>query len=457
MVDFTALGAFLDGDVLTAADTAYEQARGLFNGAVNTKPAAIACCTSTSDVQKALSFARAEELPVSVRSGGHGVTGACLVEDGLVLDLRGMNFVSVDPDARTAVVGGGASWGAVDRATQPHGLATTGGRVSTTGVGGLTLGGGSGWIERKFGLACDNLLSVELVLADGSRLTASEREHPDLFWALHGGGGNFGVATSFTFRLHEMPEFSFALLVWPNGEGEVVTRAYRDLIERGPDELGGGVLFLTAGPQPFVPAHLVGTLCCIALVTYVGPEAELSELVRPLLDLEPAGRVLSAIPYADFQCMLDIPYGFRNYCSAEHLRALPDEAVRRFCLSASEMVVPSPSQHALLPWGGAVTGHSWPMPHREAPWVAHPLGMWENPADDERARRWARGLREALRPWSIGAVYLNFIGDEGADRVVASFGRENYERLVAIKGEFDPDNVFNRWHNIVPETPPVAA
>lgn len=453
MVDINDLRSRFDGSLLNRDDDGYEEARAIFNAAVETRPSLIARCESVVDVREALGYARENGMPVAVRSGGHSVAGACLVQDGLVLDLRGLSSVTVD--ARTAVVGGGADWGMVDRATQAHGLATTGGRVSTTGVGGLTLGGGSGWLERRFGLACDNLLSVDLVLADGRQVTASETEHPDLFWALHGGGGNFGVATSFTFRLHALPDFSFALLLWPAAEGETVTRCYRDLMAQAPDEVGGAVLYMTGPPEEFVPAELVGTLCCAVLVTFAGTGAELGDLVAPLLALAPAGQVLTDIPYADLQCMLDDPPGFRNYWSAEYLSEFPDEAVRLFCAGAHDMITPSASQHIALPWGGAVArgGHDWPMANRDAPWCAHPLGLWDDPADDERARRWAHDLRDALRPWSTGATYLNFIGDEGADRVVAGFGRENYDRLTAIKAEYDPDNVFNRWHNIRPRRP----
>ncbi|WP_158843776.1 FAD-binding oxidoreductase [Saccharothrix deserti] len=457
MIDVSALRGVLGGSVLTRDDEGFEAARALFNIAVETSPAVIAQCTTTEDVGQALAFARDSGLPVAVRGGGHSVAGASLVQDGLVLDLRRMDSVTVDPDARTAVVGGGATWGAVDRAAQEHGLATTGGRVSTTGVAGLTLGGGSGWLERKFGLACDNLLSVDLVLADGRTVTATETEHPELFWALHGGGGNFGVATSLTFRLHPLPEFSIALLLWPHDQGADVTLRYRDFLAGAPDEVGGALIYLTGPPEEFVPPDLVGQLCCAVLVTYTGPEAELRELAAPLLAVPepggPAATVLTDIPYADLQSMLDDPPGFRNYWSAEYLAELPDEAARRFCASTYDMVCPSPSQQALLPWGGAVArAVDWPMRHRDAPWVVHPFGLWADPADDERGRRWAHGLRDVLRPWSTGATYLNFIGDEGADRVVAGFGEANYARLARVKAEYDPDDVFNRWHNIVPAT-----
>ncbi|MFC4000801.1 FAD-binding oxidoreductase [Prauserella oleivorans] len=439
------------GGIVTPGDGDYEDVRSVFNAMLTARPQVIARCGTPQDVADALAFAREQALPVAVRSGGHSVAGSCLVDGGLVIDVRPMNDVAVDPQQGTARVGGGACWADLDRATQPHGLATTGGRVSTTGIAGLTLGGGSGWLERKFGLSCDNLLSADLVTADGREVTANEHEHPDLFWALHGGGGNFGVATSLTFRLHPLPEFSIALLLWPGERGREVLGTYRDLAAHGPDELGGGVLYLTGPPEEFVPQHLHGTLCCAVLATYVGGVGELRDLIAPLLALEPPGQVVTDIPYADLQSMLDDPPGYRNYWSDEHLEEVPDEVLDRFAARARDMVVPSPSQQAFFPWGGAVSrGRDWPGFDRSAVWAVHPLGLWEDPADDERAVRWARNVCADVRPWASGDVYLNFIGDEGPNRVVAGYGEENYRTLARIKAEFDPDNVFNRWHNVLP-------
>ncbi|PXY27253.1 FAD-binding oxidoreductase [Prauserella muralis] len=447
----SALSERFTGRLVTRADADYEDVRSVFNAMLTARPQVIAQCADPRDVAAAIEFARANGLEIAVRSGGHSVAGSCLTDGGLVIDTRPMSEVTVDPALSIARVGGGASWGDFDRATQPFGLATTGGRVSTTGVAGLTLGGGSGWIERKFGLSCDNLLSVELVTADGREVTASEEENPELFWALHGGGGNFGVATALTFRLHRLPEFSMALLLWPADEGRAVAGVYRDLLAGAPDEAGGGLLYLTGPPEEFVPEQLVGRLCCGVLVTYVGGEAALREFIAPLLATGPRGQVVTDIGYADLQCMLDDPPGYRNYWSDENLRALPDEALDRFCERAADMVVPSPSQHALLPWGGAVArGADWPGFDRRTTWAVHPLGLWEDPADDDRAIAWARNLRADMRPWAAGDVYLNFIGDEGTDRVIAGYGEQNYGRLARVKAEFDPDNVFHRWHNVLP-------
>ena len=436
---------------VTPDDPEYDEARSVYNGMVDKRPAVIARCADADDVVAALGYARDRGLEVAVRGGGHAVAGTSLSDGGLVVDLSRMTTVEVDAAARTARVAGGATMSHLDRATQPYGLATTGGRVSTTGVGGFTLGGGTGWLDRTFGLACDNLLAVDLVTADGRRITASEDEHPELFWALHGGGGNFGVATSLTFRVHELPEFSVALLMWRAEDGEPVLRAFRDAIESGPDELGGGAIYVTAPPEDFVPEHLVGELVLLALVTYVGPEAGLRDLAAPILGLSPEVEIVAEMPYADVQCMLDDPPGNRNYWSAEHLAGLPDEAVAAFAALSGSIPQPTGTQHVLFT-GGGVVGRStadFPVPWRHAPWIAHPFAVWTDPADDERCREWTRRVRSEMQPWATGDVYLNFVGDEGADRVRAGFG-EHWDRLVAVKREYDPANVFHLNHNIDP-------
>ncbi|WP_108445573.1 FAD-binding oxidoreductase [Halomonas denitrificans] len=440
------------GEILLPEDTGFDEARRLFNAMIERRPGLIAQCADVDDVVGAVNFGARAGLEISVRGGGHGVAGKALTEGGLVIDLRRMNGVSVDPDARTATVAGGATMSHLDRATQPHDLATTGGRVSTTGVGGFTLGGGDGWLARKFGLACDNLLAAELVTADGNVVCASERENPDLFWALHGGGGNFGVATSLTFRLHELAGVTALLLLWSPAKAPEVLRVYRDYLETAPDEVGGGALYITAPPEDFVPGHLVDHLAFVILVAYAGPEAEARDVAAPLLALGHEGEMIAEMPYADLQCMLDDPPGYRNYWSAEYLKAFPDEAIERFCERAGDMIVPSPSQHVLFPQGGAVAKGPTDVPisWRHAPWVVHPFGLWENPADDERGRQWTRRLREDLRPWASGNVYLNFIGDEGRERVIAGFGQENYQRLARIKAQYDPQNLFHLNHNIAP-------
>jgi FAD/FMN-containing dehydrogenase len=451
-----ALRERFDGAVFTGDDDGYDDARQIFNSMIDRRPAVIAQCESPEDVAAAIAFGRERDLELAIRSGGHSVAGAGLTDGGLVIDMRRMNQVTVDPDARTATAQGGATWAAFDAATQPHGMMAPGGRVSTTGVAGLTLGGGSTWLERKFGFACDNLLSVTLTTADGESVTASEDSNSELFWALHGGGGNFGVATELVFRLHELPAATLALLLWPAERGLEVSLAYRDLIDGGaPEELGGGLAYITGPPEEFVPEHLQGTLTAGVIAVYAGTEAEFREALAPILALDPPAQLIAEMPYAEIQCAIDDPPGYRNYWSVEHMTGFPNEAVEIFCRRAEDMVVPSPSQHIMFPWGGAVArgAGDWPLPHREAPWAVHPLGLWERPEDDDQAVEWARGTCADMRPWATGGVYLNFVGDEGADRVRAGYGDANYERLVEVKTQFDPDNVFHLHHNIKPLQP----
>ena len=454
----TRLRPGLSGTTLLPGDPGYDDARTLFNSMIDRRPAVIAQCATTEDVARAIEFGRSHGLEIAVRGGGHGVAGRAVASDGLVVDLRRMNTVTVDPAARTARVSGGATMSHLDRATARHGLATTGGRVSTTGVVGLTIGGGSGWLERRFGLACDNMLAAEVVTADGRTVRADERENPDLFWALHGGGGNFGVVTSLTMRLYPLTAVTVALLLWPPDAARDVLTVYRAYMESAPEEVGGAALYLTAPPETFVPDDLVGRQAFTVIAVYAGTGPEADDALAPLTGLDHTGGLLAEMPYADFQCMLDDPPGFRNYWSAEHLATLPDEAIDRFCARAADMVIPSASQHILLPLGGAVSrgDPDHPVPWRSAPWVVHPLGLWEEPADDERAIAWARGTIRDMRPWSTGAVYLNFIGNEGRDRVVAGVGADNHRRLAEVKARYDPDNVFHLNQNIEPAAPATA-
>ncbi|MET7276331.1 FAD-binding oxidoreductase [Streptomyces flaveolus] len=447
-----ALREELTGEVFAPGDPGYDEARTVHNAMIDRRPAVIARCAHEDDVVRAVRFGRELDLPIAVRGGGHSVSGQALNDGGLVIDLRLMHDVTVHPAARAVRVGGGATMSHLDRGTQPYGLATTGGRASTTGVGGFVLGGGTGWLDRWCGLAVDNLLGVELVTADARRIQAGPDENADLFWGLHGGGGNFGIATALTLKLHELPEFSLALVLYPPESGELVVRTFRDVIESGPDEVGGGVLYFTGPPAEFVPPHLVGTLLCGMLLTYAGPEAGLRGFAEPLLALPHEAEVVGAVPYADLQCMIDDPPGLRNYWSAEYLTGLPDEAVDVYCARAASMPVPSGTQHTLFPQGGAISDgpSDYPVPYRDASWVVHPFGVWEDPDDDERGVRWVRDVRADVRPWSTGAVYLNFIGDEGADRVVAGLGTENTRRLAELKRRYDPDNVFRFNHNISP-------
>lgn len=442
------------GTILRPDDEAYDEARTLFNSMIDKRPAVIAQCATPQDVAAALRLGREHGLEIAVRSGGHSVAGMSLCDGGLVIDTRPMNQVEVDPQRLTTRVGGGATWSQVDRATQEHGLATTGGRVSSTGVAGLTLGGGSGWLERQHGLACDNLISVELVTADGSLVTASRDEHPELFWALHGGGGNFGIATALTFRLHPIaPEVLAGLLFYPAERGRDLMRLTREFMVDAPEQFGPAIVYLTVPPEDELPAHLHGTLVSAIAFCYTGPVAEGEQLIRPFRDLGPVADLVGPVPYADFQCAIDDPPGYRNWWTAEYLHVVTDEAID--VIHANAMRTPShtPSQMVIIPWGGAlarVGEDETPLTQRDASWVVHPFGMWADPADDKTVIGWARTLRDDLRRFSSGGIYLNFIGHEGSDRVRAAFGEQKYARLAAVKTHYDPTNIFRGNHNITP-------
>ncbi len=445
------------GSVIRAGDAAYDEARTLFNSMIDKRPELIAQCRSADDVIAALRFGRYRDLEIAVRAGGHSVAGMSLNEGGLVIDVRPMNGIEVDPAARTARVGAGCTWAELDRATQEHGLATTGGRVSTTGVAGLTLGGGSGWLERKHGLSCDNLVSVELVTADGSRITAGADEHPDLFWALHGGGGNFGVATALTFQLHPVgPEVFAGLMLFDADKGRELLRLVRDLMAGAPPEFGPAIAYLTVPLEEELPAHLHGKLVAGLALCYSGAVEDGERLVQPFRDLRPEVDLMGAVQYADFQCSIDDPPGYRNWWTAEYLHEISDEALET--IHRHGLATPTgPSQTLVVPWGCAVAQigeDETPLSQRDATWVVHPFALWEDPADDERVIGWARGFRDDMRQFSSGGTYLNFIGDEGEDRVRAAFGEEKYARLSRIKAQYDPDNVFRGNQNIRPAAAP---
>ncbi|WP_017241537.1 FAD-binding oxidoreductase [Streptomyces sp. SS] len=442
----------LAGAVIIPGDPGYDEARALHNGMIDRRPSVIAQCATQADVSNAILFGRRAELPIAVRGGGHSVAGTSMIDGALIVDLRRMHGVVVDPEDMTVRIEGGATMAHLDHACQPFRVATTGGRVSTTGVGGFVLGGGSGWFERKFGLASDNLLAADLITAEGKHVHTDAEENPDLFWALHGGGGNFGVATSLTMRLHPLPRTSIAMLLFLPDVAPEVVRTYRDLGAVAPDDMGGGAIYMPAPPEPFVPEELVGKLVCGALFTYAGPVGELREFAAPLFALKPVVEVVADIPYVDLQSMLDDPPGLRNYWSAEYLREFPDEAVDVFCDRGGRIPDGTATQHVLFLMGGAVAAgpSGYPQPWRTAPWAVHPFATWEDPAYDEEARQWVHDVRADARPWAIDATYLNFVGAEGEQRIVSSYGEDNYRRLAAVKAAYDPDNVFRFNQNIVP-------
>ena len=435
----------LGGALYEPGDPSYEDTCTLFNSMIERRPRFVARPMTVDGVVAALAFAREQDLPVSVRAGGHSASGLCLAPGGVVIDLRDLCEIEVDPERRVARVAGGAIWGAVDRATQAHGLATTGGRVSTTGVGGLTLGGGSGWLERKHGLACDNLRAVQLVCADGSIVEASADEHPDLFWALRGGGGNFGVATRLDFDLHPLPAQVFAgLLLHPAERGAEVLAHWRDAMLDAPEELSLACVYMTAPDEEQIPADLRGKPAIMIAGMYAGDvEAGERALERVRSFGPPAADFFGPTAYADFQRSLDDPPGFRNYWTAEQMTELSDEAIEQIHSRALEMPGSAP-QIFCVAWGGAVTrGTSGsPLAGRESRFVIHPLMLWDDPADDAAVMAWGRAFRDELREFANGATYANFAGEEGEDRVRAGYGQENLRRLREVKRRWDPEDVF---------------
>jgi FAD/FMN-containing dehydrogenase len=391
-----------------------------------------------------------------VYGGGHGVTGSAVVDAGVCLDLRGMRAVTVDPAARIAAVQGGATWGEVDAATQEHGLATTGGRVSTTGVGGLTLGSGSGWLERAFGFVCDNLVSAELVTADGRVVTASDAENPDLFWAIRGGGGNFGVVTRFDLRLHPLGPVVFGgMLMYPAAMAGELVRFYREFIAKAPDEVGSGLAFLTAPPEEFVPEPVRGQPVVGIVGCYAGSVDDGEAAFAPLRELPYLGiDMMAPMPYVAVQQLLDPPNqkGMQNYWTADFYADLPDEAIDTLVERATKPVSPL-TQIILVPGGGAIARvdeQATAFGQRTAPWNIHYLSMWPDPADTDVNIEYTRSVAAAMKPWTTGRVYLNFIGDEGAGRVEAAFGQETYARLADLKRTWDPTNLFRHNQNIAP-------
>ena len=444
------------GQLLRPDDSGYDEARTVFNAMIDRRPALIARCANADDVAAAVNLAREEHLPISVYGGGHGVTGSAVVDAGICVDLRGMKRVDVDPEAKTARVEGGSTWSELDAATQEHGLAVTGGRVGDTGVAGLTLGSGSGWLERKIGYTCDNLIAAEVVTADGRQVTASEDENPDLFWGLRGGGGNFGVVTAFHFRLHEVgPIVLGGMLMYPAEMARDLTRNFRDFMADAPDEVGAAVAFISAPPLDFVPEPVRGKPVVGVVICYAGDVEEGEEAVRPLREFgPPALDMVQPMPYVAVQSLLEggNPKGMQNYWTADFLAELPDEAIDVLVGKATQPVSPL-SQVILMPGGGAlsrVDDDATAFGQRSAPFNVHYISMWPDPADAEQNIAFTRDLAGAMKPWTTGRAYLNFLGDEGIGRVEAAFGTEKYKRLQALKDEWDPENLFRHNQNIPP-------
>jgi FAD/FMN-containing dehydrogenase len=450
------LRAGMRGALIEPGDPTYDEARTVYNAMIDRRPALIARCADVADVIQAVNFARDHGLLVAIRGGGHNGPGLGVCDDGLVIDLSPMRGVRVDPQARTVRVAGGATWGDVDHATHAFGMATPSGVISTTGVGGLTLGGGIGHLTRTCGLAIDNLLEVDMVLADGSFVTASAEEHPDLFWAVRGGGGNFGVVTSFLFRLHPIGTIYAGPMLWYPERAAEVLRWYREFLPSAPDELNGWFAFLGVPPGPPFPEELQGRTMCGIVWTYTGPLDNAEATFAPIRAQfgPPALDWVGPIPHPALQGMFDpiYPPGDQWYWKADFFNELSDEAIARHVEHGTALPTGKSTMH-LYPVDGAasrVAKDATAWSYRDAKWAEVIVGVSPDPADKEKITAWARAYWEALHPYSAGGAYVNFMMDEGDERIRATY-RDNYDRLAAVKAQYDPDNLFRVNQNIAPK------
>ncbi len=443
----------LRGEVIDVAHPGYEEARGLYNAMIDKRPAAIARCADAADVIACVDVARENGIDLAIRGGGHNGPGLGSVDGGLVIDLSAMRGVIVDADARTARVLGGSLVGDVDHATGAFGLAAPFGIVSTTGVGGLTLGGGIGNLTRKLGLSIDNVLGFDVVLADGSFVHASESDHEDLFWALRGGGGNFGVVTAFTFRLSQVPAIVGGPTLWTLDRAEEILRWYREFLPNAGDDLGGWFAFLTVPPVDPFPKELQLQKVCGVVWCYGGPPEDADEAFRPVRELHPDLDGRMTMPIAALNSAFDplYPAGHQWYWRADFFDSIPDAAVEAHVEFAHKLPTPQSTMH-LYPTDGAagrVANDATAWAYRDAKWGQVMVGVDPAPSSADKLKEWTVAYWEALHPHSMGGAYSNMMMEEGDERVRAAFGG-NYERLVRVKRKYDPDNVFHVNQNIRP-------
>jgi FAD/FMN-containing dehydrogenase len=454
----TELSMRLRGEALTPGDPGFEDARSPFNAMQPDRPSLVVRCTGTADVVDAVNFAREHGIEVTVRGGGHSVAGLSSSDGGMVIDLSPMHGVDVDPQARIARVQGGALWGDVDRETQLFGLATPGGVVSDTGVAGLTLGGGYGWIRRKYGLSCDNLLEAQVVGADGQVRTASADVNPDLFWALKGGGGNFGVVTSFTFRLHPLgPVVAFTGVFYRQVDAEQILRGYREYSHEAPDEVTPEAISITMPADPHLPPEIHDQECFIIGAVYAGNAEKGMEVMQPLRELaSPLADISQPMPFTAVQSAFDpfFPRGvLQSYWKSVYLPELPDEAIELIARKGGERPSPLTFVDTYINGGAMarVPAEDTPLGDRSAPYMVAIACSWEDPADNEANIAWVRETWREISEFGEGG-YLNFTGlddEDTAAPVAAAFG-SNLERLAEIKARYDPGNFFRRNNNVVP-------
>lgn len=440
------------GELVFPDSQKYEDARKVYNGMIDKKPGLIVKCVDVADVISAVTFGRENNLLVSVRGGGHNAGGLGICDDGLVIDLSGIKFIRVDTSDNTVRVGGGNVWGEVDHATHPFGLAVPAGIISTTGVGGLTLGGGVGHLSRNFGLTIDNLLEADMVLADGSFVTVNNEKNTDLFWAIRGGGGNFGIVTSFKFQAHEVRTVYGGPTLWPIEKTEEIMEWYDGFIHNAPDELNGFVATLVIPGPPF-PPHLHNKKFCGIVWCYSGDVKKGPEVFEPVMAMNPLFEHVGEMPYPSVQTLFDglMPPGMQWYWRADFFNDIPADAAALHKKFGSEIPTPLSQMH-LYPISGAagrVGKTETPWAYRDAKYAGVFVGIDPDPVNAEKITKWAKDYWNALHPYSSGGAYLNFIMNEGQERIKASY-KDNYERLSQIKKKYDPANFFRVNQNIVP-------
>jgi FAD/FMN-containing dehydrogenase len=442
------------GSVIGPDDPGYDDARAVYNGMIDKRPAVVVRPSQVADVMTSVAFAREHELPVAVRGGGHSAPGFGTVDGGLVVDFTAQTGVRVDPATETARSGPGATWADFNHATHAFGLATTGGIIGSTGVSGLTLGGGIGYLSRQYGLSCDNLLSADVVTADGRFLVASETENADLFWALRGGGGNFGVVTSLEFRLHPVDTIYGGLVIYPAAEAGTVGRFYRDFIANAPEEFGVFLGFHQGPPVPFLPEQWHGKPVCVIVGAWTGPLDEGEKRWQPILDAAPvAGSFVGPLPYPVLNGLFDpmLPKGMQAYWKADFLASLTDDALG-VAVDFGSRVPSMESANHYYPIDGAVqrvAPGATAFAYRNVAFAPVIAGMWHDPADNAANIRWVREYWEALHPFAEPGGYINFMDADDQGRIAQNYG-PNYERLAEVKAVYDPDNVFRVNQNISP-------
>jgi len=453
-MNYSDLSASLRGDLVTRESSDYDEVRAIFNAMIDKRPAALARCVDATDVQTCVNYARDNGVPLAIRGGGHNAGGLGLVDDGLVIDLSPMRGIRIEPKDNTIRVQGGCRWGDVDHAAHAHGLAVPSGIISTTGVGGLTLGGGVGHLSRGCGLTIDNLLEADVVLADGSMVVASASENSDLFWALRGGGGNFGVVTSFKFQGHPVHTIFGGPTLWSLDRTEEIMKWYRDFIRSAPENLTGFFAFLTVPPAPPFPEHLHLQKMCGVVWCYTGDLAKAEDLFAPVRALEPDLYGVGEMPFPALNSAFDglYPPGHQWYWRADFFTEITDESIPQHAKWGGKLPTMQSSMH-LYPIDGAphrVGPGDTAWSYREANWAGVIVGVDPDPANKDLLRDWTVGYWDAIHPYSSGGAYVNFMMEEGQERVQASY-RGNYDRLAKIKAKYDPENLFKVNQNILPK------